>query len=171
MKTTVEKIAIMQAFEDGEIIETNNAQLQGDWWENNSPDWDWGRCYYRIKPKEPAIDWSKVAIDTPVLVKMHNSKDDWTPRYFNRPDLNGYLCFNTGETSRTADNSSSWDEIRLDLEAKSIINWIPNTGAKPDYDHILIKNKCGGIALDDSDRYEWGINHQDCCVSFYAIIE
>jgi len=50
MKTTEEKIAIMQAYCDGEAIEyTQNNQ--DNWKEVINPSWNWGGSKYRVKPQ------------------------------------------------------------------------------------------------------------------------
>jgi hypothetical protein len=55
--TTEGKIAVMEAFARGEKIETT---YHGNvlWWTNDTPDWSWGSCDYRIKPQtlEEAVD-------------------------------------------------------------------------------------------------------------------
>jgi hypothetical protein len=49
MKTTKEKIEIMQAFEDGEKIQIWDRLI--GWNDVALPKWQWNNCDYRIKPK------------------------------------------------------------------------------------------------------------------------
>lgn len=75
--------------------------------------------------KAPQIDWSKVPVDTPVIVreksglerKRHFSKYE---KYYNEP----FFCFNDGKTSFTGNNTTQWDNCRLareeDIEKYSI---------------------------------------------------
>lgn len=51
MSTTKEKIAVMQAFEDGKEVE-----LEGSiqWLPANNPNWNWAETNYRVKP-EPMV--------------------------------------------------------------------------------------------------------------------
>jgi hypothetical protein len=61
MKTTQEKIAIMQAFVDGKEVECRRRALAADWWalEKNIPtEWSWGTHDYRIKEdmEQKAVD-------------------------------------------------------------------------------------------------------------------
>jgi len=50
MKATKEKIAVMQAYCDGEAIEyTQNNQ--DNWKEVINPSWNWGGSKYRVKPQ------------------------------------------------------------------------------------------------------------------------
>ena len=60
MKTTKEKIAIMQAFVDGEEVEFRHDD--GPWKtlpNNLDVTWAWSELYYRIKP-EPEPDLNKM---------------------------------------------------------------------------------------------------------------
>lgn len=64
---------------------------------------------------EPEVDWSKVPVDTPILVKQlrHN---DWSRRYFSHYDnKNGLVCaFSDGKTSWTGqDDWKSWNYAKL----------------------------------------------------------
>ena len=49
-KTTKEMIEVMQAFEDGKVIECEVEKSV--WGETSEPAWDWGHFDYRVK-KEP----------------------------------------------------------------------------------------------------------------------
>lgn len=85
MKTTAEKIAVMQAFERGEVVEIRSVKDESTWtdvhWE--SPDWDWASCDYRIKPAghepkpepqtEPrkAREWWAVVSDVSACFSQH----------------------------------------------------------------------------------------------------
>lgn len=51
--TTAEKIAVMQAFEDGEKIECADLCRPNNWTGLKHPLWNWQDYKYRIKPKEP----------------------------------------------------------------------------------------------------------------------
>ena len=50
MKTTKEKIEIMQAYERGEQIQVQH-KYTNEWKDINSPEFNWVECDYRIKPK------------------------------------------------------------------------------------------------------------------------
>jgi hypothetical protein len=72
---------------------------------------DWADAEYI----DPEVDWSKVAVDTPILVKQlrHN---DWSRRYFSHYDnKNGLVCaFSEGKTSWTGqDDWKSWNYAKL----------------------------------------------------------
>ena len=60
---------------------------------------------------EPPVDWSKVAVDTPILVR--NSEEDmWTKRYFAKYENETVYAWSGGATS--------WSTPDVD---KDIIDW------------------------------------------------
>ena len=48
--TLREKIEVMEAFERGEVIEYI-PEYTNEWVETQTPEFDWRKCTYRIKPK------------------------------------------------------------------------------------------------------------------------
>ena len=50
MKTTKEKIEIMQAYERGEQIQVQH-KYTNEWKDINSPEFNWVECDYQVKPK------------------------------------------------------------------------------------------------------------------------
>lgn len=72
----------------------------------------WADAEY-IEPEE--VDWSEVAVDTPILVKKLRSHD-WSRRYFSHYDnKNGLVCaFNGGKTSWTGQGDwKGWNYAKL----------------------------------------------------------
>lgn len=64
--------------------------------------------------KEPEVDWSKVKVDTQILVKK-NISNGWKPRYFAKFE-NGYVySFADGKTSWSARESETiaWGYAKL----------------------------------------------------------
>ena len=59
---------------------------------------------------EPKVDWSKVAVDTPILVKISES-DPWIRRYFAK--------YENGKIYAWADGKTSWSVNEPD----DIIDW------------------------------------------------
>jgi hypothetical protein len=52
MSTLAEKIAVMEAFDRGEAVQSlPYLHLNGAWREEPRPLWNWAYCDYRIKPK------------------------------------------------------------------------------------------------------------------------
>lgn len=64
------------------------------------------------KYKEPEIDWTKVEVDTPILVKA--GKDyDWMERYF-AGCIGGKVCaFNNGKKSEDFVDITPWEYAKL----------------------------------------------------------
>lgn len=67
--------------------------------------------------KEPEeVDWSKVKVDTPILVKDCKDSEIWIRRYFSKFEDGKVYVWSNGATSWTADNEygvTSWNYARL----------------------------------------------------------
>lgn len=61
---------------------------------------------------EPPIDWSKVAVDTPILVR-DSANLEWTERYFAKYDNGAVYAWSNGTTSWTGDRHTSWKLAKL----------------------------------------------------------
>lgn len=64
---------------------------------------------------EPPVDWSKVAVDTPILVR-DTEKEEWRKRYFAKYEDGKVYAYCNGATSwsaRRSDNISDWDMAKL----------------------------------------------------------
>ena len=62
--------------------------------------------------EEPETDWSKVEVDTPILVKDHED-GEWLKRYFAKYE-DGYIyAWGNGCTSWNADNMYTWNYTKL----------------------------------------------------------
>ena len=53
------------------------------------------------KPEEPEIDWSKIKVDTPVLVK-DREYEEWKKRHFAKYEHGRVYVWNNGSTSWSA---------------------------------------------------------------------
>lgn len=65
--------------------------------------------------EEPETDWSKVAVDTPILVRDFEY-EEWRDRYFARYENETIYVWSDGRTSWSAyDNSdvTSWEYVKL----------------------------------------------------------
>ena len=66
--------------------------------------------------KEPEVDWSKVAVDTPILVRRSDN-EEWNKRYFAGYGNDGCIyAWSNGCTSWTAYNNSDvteWEYAKL----------------------------------------------------------
>ena len=62
---------------------------------------------------EPPVDWSKVPVDTPILVRF-SGDEYWVKRYFARCDNGQVRAWINGTTSWTADGrSDTWTYAKL----------------------------------------------------------
>ena len=65
--------------------------------------------------EEPEVDWSKVKVDTPILVK-NMEKGEWAKRYFAKFVDGKVYAWTDGATSWTADNEydvTYWNYAKL----------------------------------------------------------
>lgn len=78
-------------------------------------------CFYKTdnwlfsKYEEPEVDWSKVKVDTPILVRNYES-GDWTKRYFAKFVDGKVYAWIAGATSWSADGEldvTSWNCAKL----------------------------------------------------------
>ena len=62
--------------------------------------------------KEPEIDWSKVEVDTPILVR-NDEIDNWTKRYFAKYEHSEVFVWVGGRTSWNETNMLAWNYAKL----------------------------------------------------------
>lgn len=62
--------------------------------------------------KEPEVDWSKVEIDTPILVKRHENAE-WRARYFAGYIGDKVCAFNDGSKSENFSSITYWNYAKL----------------------------------------------------------
>ena len=62
--------------------------------------------------KEPEVDWSKIKIDTPILVRNSES-DKWFKRYFAKYEGGVVYAWKSGRTSWTEDCMIEWSYVKL----------------------------------------------------------
>lgn len=71
---------------------------------NNNAIKEWANSEYI----EPPVDWSKVAVDTPILVR-NSEKEVWEKRHFAKYENGIVYAWVAGETSWSADSSNMAD--------------------------------------------------------------
>lgn len=65
------------------------------------------------EPEEPEVDWSKVEVDTPILVRV-NEKGEWIRRHFAKYDNGRVYAWKDSRTSWTANNmTTAWQCAKL----------------------------------------------------------
>ena len=62
--------------------------------------------------KEPKIDWSKVKVDTPILVRDYEGQE-WANRYFAKYENKTIYAWDSGRTSWTGDGVTEWKYAKL----------------------------------------------------------
>ena len=63
-------------------------------------------------PKEPEIDWSKVEVDTPILVREYEH-ENWVRRYFAKYEGGKVYVWKNGRTSWTEKFMTPWKFAKL----------------------------------------------------------
>ena len=64
---------------------------------------------------EPQVDWSKVSVDTPILVR-DSENEEWRNRYFAKYEYGLVFSFINGATSWSAENNEDcawWEYAKL----------------------------------------------------------
>ena len=65
------------------------------------------------EPKEPEVDWSKVKVDTPILVRDYESQE-WEARHFAKYEDGVIYSWDGGSTSWTSrGNVTEWKYAKL----------------------------------------------------------
>ena len=76
---------------------------------------NWNYAKLAEDQKEPEIDWNKVEVDTPILVKEYE-ESKWTKRYFAKYEDGVIYAWNNGVTSWTANDDEcviAWSFAKL----------------------------------------------------------
>lgn len=64
--------------------------------------------------EEPETDWSKVEVDTPILVKEYEHNNNWARRYFAKYEDGFVYAWTVGTTSWTAEGKTyKWNYAKL----------------------------------------------------------
>ena len=61
---------------------------------------------------EPPVDWSKVAVDTPILIR-DSSFSEWGKRYFAKYENGIVYAWSNGTTSWSGDKCTPWKLAKL----------------------------------------------------------
>lgn len=61
---------------------------------------------------EPSVDWSKVAVDTPILIR-DSSFSEWSKRYFAKYENGIVYAWSHGATSWSGDGCTPWKLAKL----------------------------------------------------------
>ena len=97
---------------------------------------------YEEPKEEPEIDWSKVEVDTPVLVK-DKENEEWKKRHFAKYEFGRVHVWNNGSTSWSACHMYDYKYAKL-----------PENERKPEIDWTKIKVDTP-ILVRDSEDSKW----------------
>lgn len=61
---------------------------------------------------EPGVDWSKVEVDTPIIVRDYNP-DNWHKRYFAKFESGKVYAWCDGRTSWNSNKTKEWMYVKL----------------------------------------------------------
>lgn len=95
-------------------------------WNNGETSWttvamtDWKYAKLAEDEKEPEIDWSKVEVDTPILVKFKEDKE-WVKRHFAKYENGRVYAWKDSHTSWTSlhnDDITAWNYAKLAEDKK-----------------------------------------------------
>ena len=64
------------------------------------------------EPKESEVDWSKVKVDTPILVRDYEGQK-WARRYFAKYENETVYAWDGGRTSWSGDGVTEWKYAKL----------------------------------------------------------
>lgn len=62
--------------------------------------------------KDPEVDWSKVKVDTPILVRDYEGQE-WARKYFAKYENKTIYAWDSGRTSWTGDGVTEWKYAKL----------------------------------------------------------
>ena len=88
------------------------------------------------EPKEPEIDWSKIEVDTPILVRQ-GKNGKWLKKHFAKYENGNVYTWVDGQTSWTGEDKIKWRYAKLpEDEKKPEIDWSKVEVDTP----VLVKN-------------------------------
>ena len=95
--------------------------------------------------KEPEVDWSKVAVDTPILVRQGKS-GRWFERHFAKYENGDVYAWVDGQTSWTGADEIKWKYAKLAEDAKE------DKEPEVDWNEVKIDTP---ILVRDNENGDW----------------
>lgn len=86
---------VMLAYDNGAEIEWKNQDYEGEWKDDDCPEWNWGVYHYRIKPKPKT---------RPMTIEEIAQLDSWKIQQKNRTWVGSIVC--TGDDCVFTDEGS-----------------------------------------------------------------
>lgn len=98
-------------YDDGKIYAWDNGMTS--WTTGSYYMWNQAKLVKGVKvPELSEIDWTKVAVDTPIIVRDYDN-EDWQRRYFCKYENGRIYAWNGGRTSWTTKSERKWNHARL----------------------------------------------------------
>ena len=97
------------------------------------------------EPKEPKVDWSKVEVDTPILVRQ-GKNGTWLERHFAKYENGDVYAWVDGQTSWTGADKIKWKYAKLAEDAEE------NKESEVDWNEVKVDTP---ILVRDSENEEW----------------
>lgn len=98
-------------YENGLVYAWNNGETS--WTTVAMTDWNYAKLAEDEKEhKESEVDWSKIKVNTSILVKDHED-GEWLKRYFAKYEDGYVYAWGNGCTSWNADNMYAWNYTKL----------------------------------------------------------
>ena len=97
------------------------------------------------EPKEPKVDWSKVEVDTPILVRQ-GKNGTWLERHFAKYENGDVYAWVDGQTSWTGAEKIKWKYAKLAEDAEE------NKESEVDWNEVKVDTP---ILVRDSENEEW----------------
>ena len=94
------------------------------------------------EPEEPEIDWSKVEVDTPILVRQ-GKNGEWLERHFAKHENGDVYAWVDGQTSWTGADEIKWNYAKLPEDEKK---------PKTDWSKVKVDTP---ILVRDSEDSKW----------------
>lgn len=115
MKTTKEKIEVMQAFVNGKAVEWRDPIRYNKWEIAVNPSWDWNNIDYRIAPEKKRRPWKLEEIPLNALFKSEvgniyriGSVIEGQPRFCGFEDYTDHFVKNTLSYTYSTDGGKTW---------------------------------------------------------------
>lgn len=83
------------------------------WMTTRITEWNYAKlAENEEEDKEPKTDWSKVAVDTPILVR-DSEDEEWRRRYFAKYENGTVYAWGSGRTSWSGSSMTVWNCVKL----------------------------------------------------------
>ena len=119
------------------------------------------------------VNWSHIKKDTFVLVSDDDDDNKlWNKRFFKRYTSDKrVVTYNNGFNSHSncsENRERIWNYAKLDFEAPSLINWIPNTGIEPQVNKVVAELQ-NIFAINDPSKLIWDLDTHNPIIRYFIL--